>query len=109
MTDYTPNDILNYSINQQPLRVGDAFDYIMRDKISAGLDAYRAEFEASVFNAQDDEEDFDQQDDDFEDEDIDLDSDDDDSEDDDEDIDLDDLEDLDLDLDSDEDDTDEDA
>lgn len=98
MTDYTTADILNFSATQQPLRVADAFDSILRAKIESQMDDVRTNFEQSVFaNAEDT--DFDPQDDDL---DLDLDDDDLDLDDD-----LEDLEDLDIDLDGD--DTDEDA
>ena len=95
MTDYTTADIVNFSAAQQPLRVGDAFDAILRGKIQDKLSDYQANYNQAVFNTAEDEA-FDP-----EDEDLDLD-------DDLEDLDLDDdLEDLEDDLDGD--DTDEDA
>lgn len=104
MTDFTADDILNFSVNQQPLKVGDAFDAMMRDRVAGIIDNHRETFNQTVFSAPE-EDDFDLEDDedfeedDIEDLDIDL-----------EDEDFEDLEDLeDLDLDSDEDDTDEDA
>jgi hypothetical protein len=104
MTDFTSDDILNFSVNQQPLKVGDAFDALMRDRVAAIVDNHRETFSQDAFN-EPEEDDFDLEDDedfaedDVEDLDIDL-----------EDEDFEDLEDLeDLDLDSDEDDTDEDA
>lgn len=98
MTDYTTADIVNYSVAQQPLRVADAFDSILRAKVEAQLDDVRANFEQSVFANADDTE-FDPQEDDLDLDDLDVDLDLDDG--------LEDLEDLDIDLD--EDDTDEDA
>lgn len=106
MTDFNTADILNYSINQQPLKVGDAFDSIMRDKVSAMIDDHQGTFNQTVFSAPEDDDqlEFDLEDievdDDIADEDI-------------EDVDLDiddDFADLeDLEIDSDEEDTDEDA
>jgi hypothetical protein len=104
MTDYTTADIVNFSAAQQPLRVGDAFDAILRGKIQDKLSDYQANYNQAVFNTAEDEA--------FDPEDEDLDLDDDledlDLDDDLEDLDLDDdLEDLEDDLDGD--DTDEDA
>ena len=112
MTDYTSSDILNFSVNQQPLQVGAAFDALMKDRAAAMIDAHAETYGQQVFNAPEDDEqlELDLPEDDVDDEDIeDLDVDLDDLDDADLDVD-DDLEDLDdLDLDSDEDITDEDA
>ena len=107
MTEYTTADILDYSALQQPLKVADAFDSVLRAKIEAQMDDFRTNFEQSVF-ATAEEPEFDPQEDDLDLDDVDLDDIDLDDDDDlDLDDDLDDLEDLDIDLD--EDDTDEDA
>lgn len=106
MTDYTTADILDYSALQQPLKVADAFDSVLRAKIEAQMDDFRSNFEQSVF-ATAEEPEFDPQEDDLDLDDVDLDDDLDDDDDLDLDIDLEDLEDLDIDLDGD--DTDEDA
>lgn len=110
MTDYTSSDILNFSVNQQPLQVGTAFDALMKDRAAALIDAHAETYAAFNAPEEDDQLEFDLPDDDVDDEDIDdLDVDLDDLDDTDLDLD-DDLEDLDdLDLDSDEDITDEDA
>lgn len=103
MTDYTPSDILAFSINQQPLKVGDAFDALMRDRVGRMIDDHQETYTQVVFNAPEDDEEFDLPDDDLDDDLEDLEIDDLD------DIDLsDDLDDLD-DFDLDEEDTDEDA
>lgn len=106
MTDYTPSDILAFSVNQQPLKVGDAFDALMRDRVGNMIAAHQETYAQQAFNApEEDEDEFDLPEDDLDDDLEDLDIDDLD------DIDLsDDLDDLDdFDLDSDEEDTDEDA
>ena len=98
MTEFTTNDIVNFSASQQPLKVADAFDSIMRAKLADRLDQFQANYSQNVFGAQDDEEDLNFE---IDDEDLDLD---------DEDLDIEDMDDLeDIDLDLDEDDVDEDA
>ena len=104
MTDYTSSDILNFSVNQQPLNVGAAFDSMMRDRVNSIIDDHQETYVAQAFDAPEEDEQLE----------LDLSDDDDDLED--LDVDLDDLDDLDvgddfddLDLDSDEDITDEDA
>ena len=98
MTEFTTNDIVNFSASQQPLKVADAFDSIMRAKLADRLDQFQADYSQNVFGPQDDEEDLNFE---IDDEDLDLD---------DEDLDIEDIDDLeDIDLDLDEDDVDEDA
>ena len=114
MTDYTVSDILDFSATQQPLKVGDAFDAVMRDKISQRLEAHKEMLAQSMFNDDEDEDfeddievDEDDEDDlEIDDEDLDALIDDEDDFEDDDDIDDTDLDDLDIDL---EDDTDEDS
>jgi hypothetical protein len=81
------DDLLNYSMNQQPTRFASAFDEIMGQKATAAIDDMRISVAQGMFGAEEDtaeDDDFD-----LEDEDLDLD---------DEDLDLDDedLEDIDL-------------
>lgn len=98
MTEFTTNDIVNFSASQQPLKVADAFDSIMRAKLADRIDQFQANYSQNVFGPQDDEEDLNFE---IDDEDLDLD---------DEDLDIEDMDDLeDIDLDLDEDDVDEDA
>ena len=98
MTEFTTNDIVNFSASQQPLKVADAFDSIMRAKLADRIDQFQANYSQNVFGPQDDEEDLNFE---IDDEDLDLD---------DEDLDIEDIDDLeDIDLDLDEDDVDEDA
>ena len=98
MTEFTTNDIVNFSASHQPLKVADAFDSIMRAKLADRLDQFQANYSQNVFGPQDDEEDLNFE---IDDEDLDLD---------DEDLDIEDMDDLeDIDLDLDEDDVDEDA
>jgi hypothetical protein len=91
------DDLLNYSMNQQPTKFASAFDEIMGQKATAAIDDMRVSVAQSMFGTEEDtvedDEDFD-----LDDEDLDLDDDDDlDLDDEDfEDIDLDD-EDFDLD------------
>jgi hypothetical protein len=104
MTDYTPSDILAFSVNQQPLKVGDAFDALMRDRVGQMIDAHHETYSQQAFNAPEED-------------DVEFDLPEDELEDDLEDLEIDDLDDVDLsddlddldDLDLDEEDTDEDA
>ena len=113
MTDYTVQDIIDYSAVGQPLKVADAFNTVMQQKVNDRIAEFEAAIRPGMFSAHeepeldDDLEDLDL--DDVELDDLDLDSDEDDGwedSDDDDDLDFDDEEDLDLD---DEDFTDEDA
>lgn len=81
------DDLLNYSMNQQPTKFASAFDEIMGQKATAAIDDMRISVAQGMFSAEEDtaeDDDFD-----LEDEDLDLD---------DENLDLDDedLEDIDL-------------
>ncbi len=104
MTDFTPDDILGFSMNQQPIQVGNAFDAIMRDKVGERLNAFADAYIPTAFAEPEELED--QEEFDFDNDDVDLDEIDVDSDVDIEDIDLDDI---DLELDSDEGIEDEDA
>ena len=91
MTEYTVKDIINFSAQESPTRVMDAFDSIVREKAAAQLDNYREMVAQNMFSPEqdaDDDLDLDDADDDL---DLDDDADDDLDLDDDEDLDLDDL------------------
>ena len=111
MTDHTVRDIIDYSAAGQPLKVADAFDDIMKQKVNDRIAEFEAAIRPGMFTAheepelEDDIEDLDL--DDVELDDLDLDNDDDDGWEDADDDDLD-FDDEDLDLD-DEDFSDEDA
>lgn len=104
MTDYTVNDIIDFSAAGQPLKVADAFDSIMQQKVQDRIADFESAIRPGMFGAEEPELD-DLDDIDFDDDDLDLDDDSDWDDDDVEDLDFDD-EDLDLD---DEDFSDEDA
>jgi len=111
MTDYTVQDIIDYSASGQPLKVADAFNDVMQQKVNDRIAEFEAAIRPNMFSAHEEpelEDDLDDLDlDDVELDDLDLDDDDDGDWDDSEDDDLD-FDDEDLDLD-DEDFTDEDA
>lgn len=110
MTDYTVKDIIDYSAAGQPLKVADAFNDIMKQKINDRIAEFESAIRPGMFSAHEEpelEDDLDLDLDDVELDDLDLDDDDDGWEDSDGDDDLD-FDDEDLDLD-DEDFTDEDA
>jgi hypothetical protein len=90
MTEYTVKDIIDFSAQESPTRVMDAFDSVIRQKAAAQLDNYREMVAQNMFSPEqeaDDDLDLDDADDD-----LDLDDADDDLDlDDDEDLDLDDL------------------
>ena len=69
------DDLINYSMNQQPTRFASAFDEIMGQKATAAIDDMRISVAQNMFGTEedsvDDEDDFD-----LEDEDLDLDDDD---------------------------------
>lgn len=92
-------DLINYSMNQQPTKFASAFDEIMGQKAVAAIDDMRINVAQNMFATEDDVDDED---------DFDLDDDDLDLDDEDLDIDDDDLEDIDWDEDEDEDLDDED-
>ena len=81
MTEYTVKDIINFSAQESPTRVMDAFDSIVREKAAAQLDNYREMVAQNMFSPeQDADDDLDLDDDsDAEDTDDDLDLDDDDA------------------------------
>lgn len=106
MTDYTVNDIIDYSAAGQPLKVADAFNHVMQQKVQDRIADFESAIRPGMFGAEESElEDADLDDIDIDDDDLDLDDDSDWDEDDVDDLDFDD-EDLDLD---DEDFSDEDA
>lgn len=57
MTDYTSTDILDFAANQQPLKVGSAFDALMRDRVSDMIASHQETYGQQVFNSSDDNED----------------------------------------------------
>lgn len=72
------DDLINYSMNQQPTRFASAFDDIMGQKAVAAIDDMRISVAQSMFAAEEDDvdtddEDFDLDDEDLDDEDLDLD------------------------------------
>jgi hypothetical protein len=91
------DDLINFSMNQQPTKFASAFDDIMGQKATAAIDDMRISVAQSMFAAEedsvDDEDDFDLDDDDLDLDDDDLDLDDEDLED----LDWDDEDDFDLD------------
>lgn len=89
MTEYTVKDIIDFSAQESPTKVMDAFDSIIRQKATAQLDNYREMVAQNMFSTPEDGDDVE--------DDLDLDDADDDLELDDDDLDLDDDEDLDLD------------
>ena len=91
MTEYTVKDIIDFSAQESPTRVMDAFDSVIRQKAATQLDNYREMVAQNMFSPEqeaDDDLDLDDADDDL---DFDDDADDDLDLDDDEDLDLDDL------------------
>jgi hypothetical protein len=74
------DDLINYSMNQQPTRFASAFDDIMGQKATAAIDDMRISVAQSMFTAKEDDidtdDDFDLEDDDdldLDDEDLDID------------------------------------
>ena len=71
------DDLINFSMNQQPTKFASAFDDIMGQKASAAIDDMRISVAQGMFATEedtvDDDEDFDLDDEDLDDEDLDLD------------------------------------
>jgi hypothetical protein len=71
------DDLINYSMNQQPTKFASAFDEIMGQKATAAIDDMRISVAQGMFAGEedsvDDDEDFDLDDEDLDDEDLDLD------------------------------------
>ena len=51
MSDYTPEDIVNYSLTQDGARVKEAITGVLADKIMKGTEAKKAEVAQSMFNS----------------------------------------------------------
>ena len=51
MSDYTPEDIVNYSLTQDGARVKEAITGVLADKIMKGMEAKKAEVAQSMFNS----------------------------------------------------------
>jgi hypothetical protein len=51
MSDYTPEDIVNYSITGDGARVKEAIQGVMSNKIMKNLEAKKAEVAQSMFNS----------------------------------------------------------
>ena len=51
MSDYTPDDIVKYSLTQDGARVKEAIQGVLEDKILKGMEAKKAEGAQSMFNS----------------------------------------------------------
>ena len=51
MSDYTPEDIVKYSISGDGARVKEAIQGVMANKVMNGLEAKKAEVAQSMFNS----------------------------------------------------------
>jgi len=51
MSEYTPEDIIKYSMSGDGARVKDAIQGVLSNKVSKSLDAKRAEVAQSMFTA----------------------------------------------------------
>ncbi len=51
MSDYTPEDIVNYSISGDGARVKEAIQGVMANKVMNSLEAKKAEVAQSMFNS----------------------------------------------------------
>ena len=51
MSDYTPDDIVKYSLTQDGARVKEAIQGVLADKIMKGMEAKKAEVAQSMFNS----------------------------------------------------------
>jgi len=51
MSDYTPEDIVKYSISSDGARVKEVIQGVLADKIMKGMEAKKAEVAQSMFNS----------------------------------------------------------
>ena len=51
MSDFTSDDIVNYSVSQDGARVKEAIHAVLADKIMKGMEVKRAEVAQSMFNS----------------------------------------------------------